>query len=360
MTDAPDGLQEPTVAHYRQLVEDLHDVVTVVDRTGVVRYQSPSSERVKGWPPGALVGENVLEHVHPEDRDRIASALSAVVDEPGRLDSEVEFRFRTPDGEWRWLASTATNPGPDSPIDGYVVTSRDVTERKRLEAERRRQRERLERFGTVLSHDLRGPLSVLSGSLDLAERTGDAEHFRRCRDAVDRMETLVDDLLALARQGESVGELEPVDLAAVARRAWESVETDDASLDVETTATVRADPSRLQQLLENLFRNAVEHGPAGGGSTADEATRDGSGLAVTVADLPGAECGFSVADDGRGIPDGKREAVFEAGYTTADHGTGLGLVIVQDVADAHGWTVEATENEGGGTRIEVAGVEPAA
>jgi len=241
--------------------------------------------------------------------------------------------------------------------------------RDRLE----RQNDRLSDFASIVSHDLRNPLNVLAGSLDLAEETGDPEHFQRSRRAVDRMEALVADLLELARSGDSVSDREPVDLDAVAEAAWRTVETDGAALDVATTRRVLADRSRLQQLLSNLFRNSVEHGSTAPGSRdgrSDDDGRDDDGdsgdgdagagrepvVTVTVGDT---EDGFYVEDDGPGIPESDRGNVLEHGFTTSADGTGFGLSIVADVADAHGWTVTVTEGADGGARFEFAGVDAA-
>ena len=155
------------------------------------------------------------------------------------------------------------------------------------------------------------------------------------------MDALITDLLTLARQGESIGETERVDLAALAAAAWEHVDAPDATLSVETEATIEADRDRLQQLLENLLRNSVEHG--------DERVR------IAVGDLPDG-AGFSVSDDGPGIPESERERVFESGYTTREDGTGFGLAIVAEIVDAHGWEIAATESETGGARFEIHGV----
>ena len=237
------------------------------------------------------------------------------------------------------------------PFDDWEVTvvdlmaqwvSNELTDR-RIRERLQRQNDRLEDFASIVSHDLRNPLNVLDGSLGLARETGDDEHFDRSRQAVDRMERLVEDLLSLARTGDSVSDPEPTDLAALAAESWETVDTADASLAVETTATVRADRSRLQQLLANLYRNAIEHA--------------GRAVAVTVGDT---EDGFYVADDGPGVPPGDRETVFEHGHTTSEDGTGFGLGIVANVAEAHGWTVALTESESGGARFELSGVEFAA
>jgi PAS domain S-box-containing protein len=202
--------------------------------------------------------------------------------------------------------------------------------------------EQLERFASIVSHDLRNPLGVLDGSLDLARETGDPAHFDRCERAVERMRTLVDELLTLARaDGERVTTA-PVALDEVVRGCWDQVETGGATLDSTVTGTVVADESRLRQLFENLMRNAVEHAPADAAVT------------VRVGDLPD---GFFVADDGPGIPAAERDRVFDHGYSTRTDGTGLGLSVVAEVAGAHGWDVRAVESDPGGARFEVTGVD---
>ncbi|CCQ37631.1 receiver/sensor box histidine kinase [Natronomonas moolapensis 8.8.11] len=213
--------------------------------------------------------------------------------------------------------------------------------RRRTETRLRRQNERLEEFASVVSHDLRNPLGVAAGNLELAREECNSDRLDAVGDAIDRMETLIENLLALAREGEAVSEREPVDLAAAARRHWKRVETADARLVVDVDRRVGADPSRLAQLFENLFRNAVEHG--------------GPEVTVRIGDLDG---GFFVADDGPGVPEADRKRVFEAGYSDAD-GTGFGLAIVERIVAAHGWAVSVGVSETGGARFEITGIDEA-
>jgi len=238
--------------------------------------------------------------------------------------------------------------------------------------ERERQNDRLEEFTSIVSHDLRNPLNALSVTLDLIEPEADPTHVERCRRSVARMERLVEDLLALAREGTIVTETEPLALENVAADSWHAVPTGEAELRIETDAVVHADPDRLRQFLENLFRNSVEHGHRNGDSSSTGAERTPGDLTVTVDAL---EDGFVVEDDGSGIPVDERERVFETGYSTAEKGTGLGLAIVDRIAEAHGWEVtlaggadgdsadESGLSEPGerasnrGTRFEVRGVE---
>jgi len=224
---------------------------------------------------------------------------------------------------------------------GVLLGRYDVLHREDHRRQRREAR-RLEEFASIVSHDLRNPLQVAEGHLELAAEDCDSEHVEAASRTLDRMHRLVDDLLALATEGEGTLEIESVDLADLADRCWETVQSKGGRLETRTAGTIRADPDRLQQLLENLLGNAVGH----------------AGPDVTVTVGTTAE-GFFVADDGPGIPADDRESVFEWGYTTAEEGTGYGLAIVEAIASTHGWDVRVTDGEAGGARFEFTGVEAA-
>jgi PAS domain S-box-containing protein len=212
-------------------------------------------------------------------------------------------------------------------------------ERITHEQELAQQNERLDEFVSVVSHDLRNPLNVAMGQIELARGDCDSEHLDTAASAHDRMDTLIDDLLTLAQEGEAVDDVESVHVPEVLNDCWQTVPTADATLVIETDQTIRADQSRFQQLLENLIRNAVDHG--------------GKNVTVTVGTLPD---GFYVADDGPGIPNDEYDTVFEMGYSTATRGNGFGLSIVKEIADAHGWDISVADGKTDGTRFEITGV----
>jgi signal transduction histidine kinase len=219
-----------------------------------------------------------------------------------------------------------------------VVLLYDVSDRERRKRDLERKNEFLDEFASVVSHDVATPLGVIDNKARLVEVTGDPSHAADIYEATERVQALVDELRDLAREGVQVGETTAVDLETVAREAWNSVESTDATLTVADSRAVEADRSRLRQLFENLFRNSVEH-----------ATGDGPvGIEIGTT-----ASGFYVADDGPGIPQSDREQVFEQGYTTTEDGSGLGLAIVRRIAEGHGWTIRATESDAGGARFVV-------
>ena len=190
----------------------------------------------------------------------------------------------------------------------------------------------------VVSHDLRNPLDVAAAHLELARDERDGEHLRRVAAAHERMEQIIRDVLTLARGKRAISPSEGVDLGAVVTDAWDSIAADDVELFVSGVPTATADRPRVERLVENLLRNAVDHaGP--------EPTIDAGGLSD--------DAGFYVADDGDGVPREVREAVFEPGYTESGDGTGLGLAIVRRIAAAHGWNVRLADSDTGGARVEV-------
>ncbi|MFB6201133.1 MAG: histidine kinase N-terminal 7TM domain-containing protein [Halorhabdus sp.] len=312
--------------------------------------------------------------------------------------------------EPRDYSVTATPITVGDVTSGYAVVIRDVTERRQRIQNLEQQTAQLERFAETLSHDLRNPLSVARGRIDLAQETGEVAQLRTAADALERIERLIDDTLTLARQGQAIADREPVDITQLARTAWKTTDTDRTTFEIEPDAaiTVYADASRLRTVFENLFRNAVEHGStpdsrqdAAEGQTNDSAStgagwsgsedetartrqsseplmRGGSETTAehqhTVAEArltgdagegpPGCTVrlgrtknGFYVEDDGPGIPPTEREDVFEYGYTTDEDGTGLGLAIVDAIANAHGWSVAVTDGREGGARIVFEGVD---
>jgi len=344
---------------YQALIENSSDLILVVDRNHEITYASPSVETVTGVEPEAVVGQNVFDLVHPEDRDWFEHLFEQLLDSPGEK-FRYEYRTQDADGEWLYMEASVWNLLDNPFVEGIVVNAREITERKQRERELRRANEQLEEFASVISHDLRNPLNVAYGHLELARESGDDHHFEKVEGSLDRMDAIVEDVLTLAREGRSIGDTEPVDLESNARAAWKHVETSDATLVVADDTTIEADSDRLLQLFENLFRNAVEHAAPEGEFTRSPTTgpqrHDGGGPgAVTV--TVGFDGVLYVEDDGRGIPEEERDDVLEAGYTTSSDGTGFGLSIVTQIAEAHGWDIEITESEAGGARFEFAGVD---
>lgn len=216
-----------------------------------------------------------------------------------------------------------------------VAMMQDVTELKNGGGKSKR----IDQFTNVVSHDLRNPLNVAQGRVTLAQKQCDSEHLEKVESALDRMETLIEDVLTLSRLGTVIGDRESVGLSAMINDCWATVDSGEATLTTSIDRTIEADESRLRQVFENLFRNAIEHG--------------GDDVTVTVGDLDG---GFYIEDDGPGIPEDARSEVFGTGYSTREEGTGFGLKIVKEIVNAHDWGIHLPADQQGGARFEITGV----
>jgi PAS domain S-box-containing protein len=317
--------------------------ITITDPTqedNPMVYVNDRFVEMTGYGREESIGVNCRFLQGPDTEEESVQALREAIDadEP----TTVELLNYRKDGTEFWnRVSIAPIRDADGTVTHWVGFQEDITAFKDQETALERQNDRLDSFASIVSHDLRNPLNVAQGRVELArDASGDAANLDAALDALDRMESIVERTLALAREGETVGDPERVDLAEVVADSWSTVDTADATLSVETEREVLADPDRLRNLFENLMRNAVDHA--------------GSDVSIRVADLSD---GFFVEDDGPGIDSAVADSLFEPGESGTAGNTGFGLAIVQEIATAHGWTVAATTGEDGGARFEVRGVD---
>jgi len=333
---------EESERRYRTLAENFpNGIVTLFDEN--LRYTLAAGEafdRVE-VSPDDLEGKTPHEVWNEDDvAETLETACRSVLD--GEHESvEVAYAGR------EWVVYMVPITDDEGDVFAGMTMALDITERKERE-------KRLERFASVISHGLRNPLEIAQIYLTMARDGGDPEDFQQVEQALDRMETIIQNLLTTTLQGQTMSQTEPVSLPAISDNAWQNVETRDATLEIDESAgAVLADGEQLQTALENLFRNAVEYGSTSNRSADDDAVEYGDGVTVRVGRL---DQGFYVEDDGPGIPPESRDEVFEYGYTSQS-GTGIGLAVVRDVVDAHGWDVSVTESAAGGARFEITGVE---
>ena len=309
-----------------------------------ITYVNDHFVEMTGYDRSEAIGRSCRLLRGPGTRDETVIELQRAMD--AGESATVEVRNYRKDGEPFWNRITISPIRDESgDIDRWIRFQEDVTDYKQREQELERQNDRLEQFASIVSHDLRSPMSVATARIELTkDRIDDGgDDLDAALDALDRMETIVDDTLKLARQGNTVGDLEAVSLESAAEESWRTTDTADASLEIADDLEICADEERLRTLLQNLFTNAARHaGP-------EASVRVGA-----------ADDGFYVGDDGPGVPGEERESVFEPGYTTVRDGTGFGLAIVKEVADAHGWTVGVTASEAGGARFEIGDVRTTA
>jgi len=334
----------------------VHDPSGALTSGDVVALSETTCERTVATEK-SLVLRNIAAEAPDlaEQASTTKTGVSCYLGTPVWVDGEIDGTFCFFDTEPR-----------ATPFSDWEVTLVDLLgnwvsyeqERERRAAQLTRERNRLDDFASLVSHDLRNPLTVALGRLDVVRERydGNSDHIDTIEASLERMDTLIEDLLVLSRSGNQSVDPKPHVLEEVATAAWEATGTEDATLRVSDGETAfHGDPVSVQRLFENLLRNSVEHGSTSPDSQTrqDAVAHGGPDVTVTVGALSE---GFYVADDGPGIPRDERDQVFDSGYTTSDDGTGFGLRIVRDILDAHGWDITVTESDDGGARFEITGV----
>jgi signal transduction histidine kinase len=344
---------QKTSAVQAALLDSTMDGICLTDASGRLLFANAPLQRISvelGLPPYGSVTDRLLtladrtteparfrERMHEIARDHTASEDEFELTETGRV----------------FQGGTAPVKRGDGVLVGRIWTLREVTADRHLERLR-------DAFVAAVSHELRTPLTSISGFLELL---ADEEHElgptgRRYVDVIrrgnTRLQRIVEDLLLVAEVEAERLELHPgpTDLAELATAAVEAARPAAAAgeieltLDVEGAVPLEADATRLGQVLEQLISNAIKFTPAGGSVMVSATAAEGS---------PRVE----VTDTGIGVPHDELGQIFSRFYraSTATRreipGTGLGLVIVRAIVEAHGGTVSLRSTEGEGTRVIV-------
>jgi diguanylate cyclase (GGDEF)-like protein/PAS domain S-box-containing protein len=266
---------------HRSLVQNSSDVVTIVDYEGVIRYESPASLHVFGYPPERVIGMRLVDLVHPEDRTTVEAYLKRFMARDGNA-PVVEWRIRHDDGEWRHCESIGANLLNDPTVAGFVLNTRDISERKELELQLRHQAFHDQLTGAAnralfrdrADHALkranrnRKPVAVLYCDLDNLKETNDrlghevgdkllaavAQRFAGCIRAEDTVARLGGDEFAVLLT-DSGGEGAA---RHIAQRLLDAL-AEPFKIDghaVRTTASIGIALSWGRQAVDDLLRNA--------------------------------------------------------------------------------------------------------
>jgi len=323
-----------------------------------------------GLAPSAQAPDDAqrLALVHPDDRAPLQALYGRA--EADGLSTQVEYRARLPAGHWRWLASRSVLlPAADGRGARRIGINWDISEARAAEAALRdkllaqRESAAKSRFLARMSHELRTPLNAMMGFAQLllhdADRADVATRTARLRHIVDagrHLLALIDEVLDLARvsSGELRLELGALPLERIVVETLPLLEAQARALDVRVelgalAARVRADPTRLRQILLNLLSNAIKYNRRGGWLrvSAQTLTHDGA-----------PRVRLSVADGGRGLDDEQLRHLFEPFNRLGAErhgiaGTGIGLTIVKALIEQMGGSIEVSSTPGAGSRFDV-------
>ena len=321
------------------------DMLCIAGFDGYFKQLNPAWEKALGWTLAELMAVPFLDLVHPEDVDSTLREMQKL--RLGGTTIDFENRFRTKDGEYRWLSWASVS----LPARGLIyAVARDIHERKKLERMKND-------FISVVSHELRTPLTSIHGSLALILGGVAGEMPEKVRTLTqiaaknsERLVRLVNDILDIEKiaQGTMLFRPARVDLMPLVEQSVDHNRAYAQQLDVElriaaaVQARIWADADRLQQVLANLLSNAAKHSPRGGG------------VDIRVQKDDGRVC-VSVTDYGKGIPPEFQSRIFEK-FAQADTtstrqkgGTGLGLSISKAIIDRHGGRIWFETAPGVGT-----------
>ncbi|MBA2291307.1 MAG: response regulator [Gemmatimonadales bacterium] len=340
-------------ARVAALVRHASDLIMVTGAAGVLRFVSPSSERILGATPQALTGRTLGSLVHPDDADALDALLA---DHP--VPRTVELRLATPDGGWRELEVVATDLTEEAAVEGIVLVARDVTERNALEA-RLRQSQKMEAVGRLaggVAHDFNNLLTTILVSTDLVlerELEGPVrDDLEVVRQATERAAGLTGQLLAFSRQ--DVRQRRPVDMNALVADTVKLLRRllgSDVTVNVSAAADipwVAGDANLLAQVIINLALNARDAMPRGGIVSI--------GVTPTIPHGGGApELVLTIRDSGTGMSPTVQAHIFEPFFTTkaAGQGTGLGLATTARIVEQHGGTIAVDSELGLGTTVTI-------
>ena len=322
---------------YQEVVDSIPDPIVLFDQDGNILESNNAACRGFEYTEEELSELNFDDLVYDEWVDWIESHLDGHRSDP--VVFEAEYLARSGQSFPVEVVSTRIDYFGSEAI---LTVARDLSDRKEFERQLQEANARLEEFAAVITQDLRNPLTVARGWSEMAESKTASEPIGKIRDALDRMENIIEYTYTLARKGSNIGKLKTVNLQTVIRQSWHAVETEGATLEEEIECSLRGDIDRLSQLFETLFENSI--------SQATEPVR------VRVGGLENGR-GFFVANDGPKIPKEDRKHSVGSSHIGTPNESAYDIAAIKRIANAHGWHLRLTESELGGARIEFHGVE---
>jgi two-component system, cell cycle sensor histidine kinase and response regulator CckA len=358
----------------RMLADNLHETVLAYDMDRRLIFVNPAVESLTGYSVEELRRENLICWIHPADRERMMAAWEGLFQ--GRFFTDIEYRLITKDGRQKWAEATwgplLDDAGRQVGVQG---SERDITVRKRAEAEQARLEEQLQqaqkmesigRLAGGVAHDFNNLLTVINGYSQLAlDELGAGDPLRatlaEIQKAGERAAGLTRQLLAFSRKqvlqprmldlNRVVEEMRPM----LERLVGEAVEVR-VELNAES-GTVHADPHQLEQVIMNLSVNARDAMPDGGRLLIETSgvERDESYVRSHPEDRAGRYVMLAVSDSGTGMDEETRRRIFEPFFTTkgAGKGTGLGLSMVQGIVAQSGGYINVYSEPGHGTTLKI-------
>ena len=344
--------------HFRTLIENTLDIITVLDSSGVILFESPSVSNLLGYDPVELAGRSVFEFVHPDDQQAGRDIFTKLIGAPGTAGS-IEARFRHRNGSWHTIDARGTSIGDATQGVRIIINSRDTTERRKLENEML-QAQKLESLGTLaggIAHDFNNLITGITANIELAKlraenNPGLQQLLTQAEQASVRAKDLTHQLLTFSDGGAPVKKavlINPLLKDAVGFALRGSTVACEFSLP-PGLAPVEGDEGQLRQVLHNIVINAVQAMPQGGvieviAANTKIAARKPPSLA------PGDYVTITIRDHGDGIAKEHLAKIFDPFFTTRQGGSGLGLATSYSIVKKHGGDITVASEAGAGTTV---------
>jgi PAS domain S-box-containing protein len=350
---------------FRLISENVPDLIAVLDVKGRHVYLNPSYKNIISN-PDALLGKDVLEIVHPDDRAKVGNVLREGLE--AGLDRRIEFRLMAPDGSVRFVEARGKAVRDDSgKLTNAVIVSRDITEKKTLEEQYFRN-QRIESLGTLaggISHDLSNLLTPIILGVEALKRIENDEKaiaiLNSISSSLSRGRDIVRQVLTFAR-GVEGGTMLIQPRHIIKEVVTLMRETFPKSIAIVENIPkmlwlINGDAIRISQMVTNLGVNARDAMPEGGilYLSAENFELDEQFAAMKPGAKPGPYVLLTVQDTGVGMPREVKERIFEPFFTTKDagRGTGLGLSIVHSIVKGHGGFITVESELGKSTTFKV-------
>jgi PAS domain S-box-containing protein len=363
---AEDALRD-SAQRFRSLIEHSSDLILLVDATGRFTYLSPSFTVTLGYSVQDWTNRSGFDLVWPDDLDEARTLFSRIISTRG-VGTVWQLRLRHADGTFRWLEGTSANHLADPAISAVVINCRDVTERKRMEAQFN-QAQKMESIGRLaggVAHDFNNLLTAIKGNISLALLDMQPvdplyEYLISVDRAADSAASLTRQLLTFSRkQIISPKVINLNDVLVHVQKLLARLIGEDIHLELFAApdlAPIRLDRSQAEQVLINLAVNARDAMPHGGRLMLETANVD---LDEEYCRLhpyvqPGSYVMLAVSDTGVGIREEVRAHLFEPFFTTKESGsgTGLGLSMVYGAVKQNGGHIEVYSEEGHGATFKI-------
>lgn len=361
--------EQKSELHFNNLIKDSSDITAIFQTNGKSLFLSSSIRTVLGYSVGASLGTCSYDFVHPDDVEKVRSDYQRAFDDPEYIFRN-EFRYKHFNGSWRILEGVGRQFQDENgkPI-GVLHNSRDITDRKLAEDQLRAFAARLEQsnrelqdFAYVASHDLQEPLRKVQAFGDrlnrkYADKLGieGNDYVARMRDAADRMQTLINDLLTFSRITTKAQPFVQLDLTRIVREVISDleikVEETGAKIEISDLPAIDADPLQMRQLFQNLIGNALKF------SRPEITPHIKIYPLETAPDIhktqtAGSFTEFAVEDNGIGFEEKYLDrifTVFQRLHGRAEYeGSGVGLAVCRKIVERHGGKITARSkpNEG--------------